>query len=355
VSSIQKDTETTSLCFDDILLVPKHSKVSSRSHVDVSSILGNPNNPDAWIKLDLPVMTAPMEFINSNDMIENIVRAGGIAFIQRYQNEERRFFQYGSLPEEIKKSKRVGFAISLEESFNKTFINDVLDMGVTILLLDIANAHADYAVDSIKQLRSMVPKNIHIMTGNISSYQAYNDLMNAGADSVRVGIGGGAACTTRIVTGFGVPVLGSVIDIYNKIDSETVNGIISDGGIKNTGDIVKALAAGASAVMMGSMFAAHDECEGKDERGFLFRGIASQSSQESSIYGCVPESRINHVEGDAGYVAEKGKVENTLRTILYNIKSGLSYCGSENLESFRKQCFFINVSLASLQESNSRI
>lgn len=355
MSIIQKDTETTSLCFDDILLVPKHSKVSSRSKVDVSSIIGNPNNPDAWIKLDLPIMTAPMEFINSSDMIQSVIRSGGIAFIQRYQNQERRFFQYASLPEEIKKSQRVGFAISLEESFNVDFICNVLDLGVKILLLDIANAHADYAVDSIKQLRSIVPSTVHIMTGNISSYEAYNDLMSAGADSIRVGIGGGAACTTRIVTGFGVPVLGSVMDIYNKIGSDKVNGIISDGGIKNTGDIVKALAAGASAVMMGNMFAGHDECEGRDDQGFLFRGIASQSSQESSIYGCVPESTINHVEGDAGYVDGKGKVENTLRSMLYNIKSGLSYCGSEDLESFKNQCTFINVSLASLQESNSRI
>lgn len=355
MSIIQKDTATTSLCFDDILLVPKHSKVSSRSKVDISSVIGNPNNPDAWIKLDLPIMTAPMEFINSNDMIENVIRSGGVAFIQRYQNEERRFFQYSSLPEEIKKSNRVGFAISLEESFNIDFINNVLDLGVRILLLDIANAHADYAVNSIKQIRGIVPSNIHIMTGNISSYEAYNDLMNAGADSVRVGIGGGAACITRVVTGFGVPVLGSIMDIYNKIDSQKVNGIISDGGIKSTGDIVKALAAGASAVMMGNMFAGHDECEGKDDQGFLFRGIASESSQASSIYGCVPESSINHIEGDAGYVIGKGKVENTLRTILYNIKSGLSYCGSEDLQSFKKQCTFINVSLASLQESNSRI
>ena len=352
---IIKDINTTSFCFDDVLLVPKHSNVASRSHVDISSVIGNPNNPEAWISLGLPIMTAPMEFINSNKMIEKVVESGGIAFIQRYQSNDRRFTQYSSLSETTKKSKRVGFSVSLEESLNIEFINNVLSLGVKLILIDIANGHADYSVNAVKYLRQFISKDVHVMIGNISSYEAYKDLMNAGADSVRVGIGGGAACTTRVVTGFGVPVLGSVMDVYDNYKNDKVNGIISDGGVKNTGDIVKALAAGASAVMIGSMFAGHDECEGQDENGFLFRGIASQSSQESDIYGCIPENKINHVEGDAGYVKGKGKIDNTLNSILYNIKSGLSYCGSENLESFKKECTFINVSSASFQESKSRI
>lgn len=350
-----KDTNTTSFCFDDILLVPKYSKVASRSHVDISSILGNPNNPEAWLNLELPIMTAPMEFINSNEMIEEIVSAGGVAFIQRYQSNDRRFTQYSSLSETAKQSRRVGFSVSLEESLNIDFINNILNLGVKLILIDIANGHADYAVNAIKYLRQFIPKDVHIMIGNISSYEAYKDLMDAGADSVRVGIGGGAACITRVVTGFGVPVLGSVIDVYENYKHDKVNGIISDGGIKTTGDIVKALAAGASAVMIGSMFAGHEECEGKDENGFLFRGIASQSSQESDVYGCIPEENINHVEGDSGYIESKGKVKDTLNSILYNVKSGLSYCGSENLESFKKECTFISVSAASLQESKSRV
>jgi IMP dehydrogenase len=355
VSVIKKDIKTTSLCFDDILLVPKYSRISSRHKVNISSTIGNPNNPEAWIKLDLPIMTAPMEFINSNQMIQEIVKSGGIAFIQRYQDKERRFSQYSLLSEEAKKSKRVGFSLSLEECLDVDFINSVLDLGVTLFLIDVANGHTEHILNAVKQLRLSVPNNIHIMTGNVSSYEAYKDLMYYGADSVRVGIGGGAACTTRVVTGFGVPVLGSLMDIYENISSDEVNGIISDGGIKNTGDIVKALAAGASAVMIGTMFAGHDECEGRDENGFLFRGIASQSSQESSVYGLVPEKEINHVEGVSGYIASKGKIENTINSIRYNIKSGLSYCGSKNLDVFKKESTFIKVSFASLQESNSRI
>jgi IMP dehydrogenase/GMP reductase len=352
---MKKDTETTSLCFDDILLVPKHSRIASRSKVNISSTIGNPNNPDAWINLDIPIMTAPMEFINSNEMIEKVTLSGGIAFIQRYQSKDRRFSQYSLLSQNVKDTKRVGFAISLEECLDLDFINSVLDLGVNIFLIDVANGHTEHMLNAVKQLRLSVPKNIHIMTGNVSSYEAYKDLMHYGADSVRVGIGGGSACTTRVVTGFGVPVLGSVMDVYSGVDQSQVNGIICCSGIKNTGDIVKALAAGASAVMMGGMFAGHDECEGKDENGFLFRGIASKSSQESSIYGCVPEKEINHVEGVSGYIESKGSVDGTISNIKYNVKSGLSYCGSKNLDEFKRDCTFINVSFASLQESNSRV
>jgi IMP dehydrogenase len=352
---MEKDTKTTSLCFDDVLLVPKHSRIASRSKVNISSTIGNPNNPEAWIKLDIPIMTAPMEFINSNEMIEKVTAAGGIAFIQRYQSKDKRFFQYSSLPQHVKDTQKVGFAISLEECLDVDFINTVLNLGVTILLIDVANGHTEHILNAVKQLRLLVPKKIHIMTGNVSSYEAYEDLMKYGADSVRVGIGGGAACTTRVVTGFGVPVLGSIIDVYEKNKEHSVNGIISDGAIKNTGDVVKALAAGASAVMMGSMFAGHDECEGKEDQGFIFRGIASRSSQESTIYGYVPEKEINHVEGVSGYVESKGTVDDTINGIRYNLKSGLSYCGSKNLDEFKKDCTFINVSFASLQESNSRV
>jgi IMP dehydrogenase len=355
VSAIKKDIQTRSLCFDDVLLVPKYSRISSRYKVNISSTIGNPNNPEAWIKLDIPIMTAPMEFINSSEMIEKIVQSGGIAFIQRYQDKERRSSQYSLLSEETKKSKRVGFSISLDECLDTEFIDGVLGLGVSLFLIDVANGHTELILNAVKQLRLSVPNSVHIMTGNVSSYDAYKDLMYYGADSVRVGIGGGAACTTRVVTGFGVPVLSSLMDIYDNVDSDQVNGIISDGGIKNTGDIVKALAAGASAVMIGTMFAGHDECEGKDENGFLFRGIASQSSQESSVYGLVPEKEINHVEGVAGYVSSKGKVEDTINSIRYNIKSGLSYCGSKNLDVFKKESTFIEVSFASLKESNSRI
>jgi IMP dehydrogenase/GMP reductase len=348
------ETSTSNICFDDILLVPKTSGVQSRKDVSLSSVIGNPNNSDAWIYLDFPVMTAPMEFINSNDMIIALVNIGGMAFINKFQDDEKRFEQFISLPENIKNLNRVGFGIDSNEADDDDFIKKILSYGVKTLVVDTAFGHLERVVEVIKRLRSRIPDNVHIMTGNVSSYEAYKNLMDAGADSVRVGIGGGSACITRVVTGFGVPVLSSVMDTYKHVKNDSINGIISDGGIKENGDIVKALAAGASAVMMGSMFAGHDECD-KENGRFLFRGLASESIKLNSINGVLPDEEPRHIEGVSGYIKEKGKIRQTLLRMVDNIKSGLSYCGAENLLDFRQNVRFIKVSSESLKESNRRI
>lgn len=347
------DIKTTNLCFDDILLVPKYSNVESRSNVSLASRFGNPKNPEAWIDLRIPLMTAPMEFINSNAMIETILKHGGMAFIHRFQSEESRFLQFTSLPKDIQHLKTLGFGISIIEAQDPVFIKKLLSYGIKTVVVDTALGHTNYSINAVKKLRGLVPNYFHIMTGNVSSYEAYKDLMDAGADSVRVGIGGGAACTTRVVTGFGVPVLGSIIDIYNNINNDTINGLIADGGIKQTGDIVKAIAAGASAVMMGNMFAGHEECDGKIDGKFLFRGVSSEGIKIDSPDHTQEE--IHHIEGVSGYLLNKGSIHNTLIQMSDNIKSGLSYCGSINLIDFKKECRFIQVSSESIKESGSRI
>lgn len=349
------DNLTTDLCFDDILLVPKYSNVESRSDVSLESVLGNPNNPSAWIYLGIPVMTAPMEFINSTSMIEEIVEFGGMAFVQRYQDNEQRFIQFNLLKDEIRKTNRVAFAISVEEAEDPDFINKALRNNIRTLSIDTAFGHTTYSINAVKKLRSLIPDDIHIMIGSVSSYDAYLDLMNAGADSVRVGIGGGSACTTRIVTGFGVPVLGSIMDIYKNIKNDKVNGIIADSGIKQTGDILKALAAGASVAMMGYMFAGHEECDGKQDGKFLFRGLASESIKVDNLGSHTDEGGLRHIEGVSGYLESKGSIQNTLKQMSENIRSGFSYCGSKNVNSFKNDCKFIKASPQSLQESQSRI
>lgn len=349
------DNSTNNLCFDDILLVPKHSDIDSRSDINISSKIGNPKNPSAWISLENPLIVAPMESISSTLMIEKVLSYGGIAFVHRFQSNENRLKQLEYLKNNTNFLKNLGFSVCHTDLENKDFMKQVFDSGVKILLIDTALGHTKFSVDSVKRLRSMSTNNIHIMSGNVSSYEAYRDLMDAGSDSVRVGIGGGAACTTRIVTGFGVPVLASIMDIYEHIKDESINGLVSDGGIKQNGDIVKALAAGASAVMMGNLFAGHEECDGKIDDNFLFRGLASASIQLDPIEGSPPPADSFHIEGVEAYIANKGNVDHTINQMINNIKSGLSYCGSDNLQSFKNDCMFIKVSSQSLKESNSRI
>jgi IMP dehydrogenase len=352
---VQIDPLTSGLCFDDILLVPKKSNVTTRSSIEFSSTIGNPNNRAAWLHLDNAFVMAPMEFISSTAMIKQVLNYGGLAFIQRFQLKEDRISQYKQIASESSWSHRLGFAINNREAEEKDFIDEILSTGCKIILIDTAYGHTDMSVNAVKRLRTMVPNYVHIMTGNVSSYDAYKDLMDAGADSVRVGIGGGAACTTRVVTGFGIPVLGSIMDVYQNVKNDEVNGIVSDGGIKNNGDIVKALAGGASAVMMGSIFAGHEECDGQKDGKFLFRGLASEGIQLDKDTGSRPPLNALHIEGVSAYIENKGTVELTITQIINNVKSGMSYCGSETLKAFREDCRFIKVSPQSLMESGSRI
>lgn len=351
---MQLDTTVSNICFDDILLLPSRSNIKSRGQIVASTKLGNPKNPDGVIFMPNPFMTAPMEFINSKKMVDQVTEYGGIAFIHRFSSREIRLDQLQYHMQNGKYKDRIGFSISNIEAEDTEFINKILKLGVKIILIDTAFGHTEIALNAVKKLRSICSPFVHIMTGNVSSFEAYRDLMEAGADSVRVGIGGGAACTTRVVTGFGQPVLSSVIDIYERVKEDPFNGIISDGGIKNNGDAVKALAAGASAIMMGSFFSGHEECDGQIDGKFIFRGLASRGIQLENNSNPPNQDRL-HIEGAEALIDNKGQVSSSIQQLINNIKSGMSYCGAENLESLRKEARFIKVSPQSMLESGSRI
>lgn len=329
------------LCFDDVLLEPANSSfVKSRSLPNLAMRLGNPNNKAAWLNLRFPIMIAPMEYVSSTKMLNSILSIGGVGFIQRHSDIKDKLVQAESL------NGRAGFAINIAQVSDQDLINKILILNTKIILLDTALGHTNIVVDAVKTLRSMVPNKIHIMVGNVSSYDAYKALMDAGADSVRVGIGGGAACMTRIETGFGVPLLSSIMEIYENVKNDEINGIVADGGIKNNGDIVKAFAAGASSVMMGSMFAGHDECDGDPNS---FRGLASEAIQIKM------NIKNPYAEGMSGKVSSKGSISNTLRNMQNSINSGCSYGGVLNLSDLAKNAKFIRVSQASLKESWHRL
>ena len=348
------DANTRSICFDDILLVPKKSNIVSRGDIKLDTVIGNPQRPEAFVHLKCPIIMAPMDFITSNLMIEKIVSFGGLAILPRYANFEERINRLKTIILSVDKNF-VGFSISIEESKDKNCIETLKQLGITVILLEVALGHLKIVVDAVKDLRSMLDSNMHIMVGNVSSLEAYHDLMNAGADSVRVGIGGGAACTTRVVTGFGVPVLASVMDVYDSVDRKNVNGIISDGGIKNNGDVAKALAAGASAVMMGSFFSGHDECDTDKNGRHVFRGSASIEVQKDNNPEILNDLKNVYVEGASGFIQSKGPVEYSLSMLLNNIKSAMSYSGSEDLASFRDNSTYIEVSSMSNLESDKRV
>ena len=347
---MKKNTSINGLCFDDILLVPHDSSpIISRSKIDLTTKIGNPNNPDAIIEMISPIISAPMESISSHEMLYAVSKSGSIGMTCRSE----------SINEKIKKANdinrhRIGISINIADIYDNKTVNMITSQGIKIILLDIANGHLQVAADSISALRAMVPSSTHIMCGNVASYGAYKMLMNAGADSVRVGIGGGAACTTRLMTGFGAPTLSSIMNIYEHVKDDTVNGIVADGGIKNSGDIVKALGAGASAVMLGSMLAGHDECGSIDGKYYL-SGLASREYilKERGLKDV--QNPIISFEGVTGEVESKGPALEGIYNILNNVRSGFTYSGSSDIKGLQKTLEYIEVSPQSIKESGNRV
>lgn len=328
------------LCFDDILLVPQKSDITSRHEVDLSMSIGFNKRK---IVLSFPVIASPMDTVCDTEMCVAMAKAGGIGILHRYMSYPDQIIKAQSLMEQ-----GVSFGVAIASNNGYLAQADQLyNVGVRFFLIDTANGHGAYAVKAVSQLRNAF-KDAHIMAGNIATKDGFLRLAEAGADSIRVGIGGGAACTTRLVSGHGVPTLQSIIDC-----SETFQecSIVADGGIKTSGDMVKAFAAGADAVMIGSMLAGTDESPGEiligaDGREVKsFRGMASAAAQKEAT------GKVSVAEGISTTVSYKGSVKHILEQIRGGLGSGCSYSGVDKLEDLEEYAEYMTVSALSINES----
>ena len=227
----------------------------------------------------------------------------------------------------------------------------LLDAGADVLVVDIAHGHNERAIQTIKLLKKKF-QGIEVVGGNVATPKGVIDLIKAGADAVKIGIGPGAACTTRIVTGVGVPQLTAITDCFNVAAKYKVP-IIADGGIRNSGDFSKALAAGASTAMIGSLLAGADESPGEyileDGAGFkLYRGMASRDASPSAGDGV-----YRAPEGKSGKVPYRGRAKNVLDDLMAGLRSSMSYLGANNLKEFQKNAEFVHITSAGLRESNT--
>ena len=307
--------------FDDVLLVPKYSALESRSQVSLQSSLDDEKS------LRLPVISSPMDTVTETSMAVAMHSAGGLGVIHRYNTIEEQ-------------SALVG----------ESYYAGLVKAGASILCVDVA--HGDHIMmrDCLFNLKSNF--DVHIMAGNVATLDAFERLSDWGADSIRVGIGGGSICSTRIVTGHGIPTLQSVFDISNtSYDTK----IIADGGIKTTGDMVKALAAGADFVMVGSMLAGTRQTPGqvftnvKGESYKAYRGMASAQAQTDW------RGKSSTPEGVSTTIPFRGDVFDIIKDIDGGIRSGLSYTGASNLGQLRAKCEFIVQTQAGQHESNTHI
>ncbi len=466
---------TEALTFDDVLLVPKRSSVTSRKDVDTHTRLSRN------IELNIPLVSANMDTVTESSMAITMARAGGIGIIHRFMSIEEQVkevqhvkradnivinepftitpdktlgdvkellshYQVSSIlvvnyegklegiltrrdmmweddmakqVKEIMTSKeslitaprtitheeakkilakyrleklplvdgvgalqglitaadilkrihhpkatkdargrlRVGAAIGVKDDFLQR-AQALVEAGCDVLVVDIAHGHSDLAINAVKELKKRMP-HIDVIAGNVATVEGTKDLIEAGADAIKVGVGGGSICITRIVTGSGVPQLHAILEC-TKVAKEAGVPIIADGGIRNSGDMTKALAAGASSVMLGNLLAGTDESPGitifrNGVKQKICRGMASLGANlgRKERQGEKDDNPNEFVaEGVEATVPYRGKSEEVIYQLVGGLRSGISYCGARNIAEMQQNAQFIKMSPAGLRESH---
>lgn len=327
------------LSYDDVLLVPQYSEIRSRSQIDISS------DP-----LKIPIISSPMDTVTESDMAIAMANAGGLGVIHRYNSIDKQ-------AEEVRKVKQhtdlVCAAIGISGDYkDRTF--ELHSAGCNMFCLDVAHGHHIMMKEAIEWIKAIHP-DVKIMAGNVATGNGYADLSEWGADYVRCNVGGGSICSTRIQTGHGYPGLQTLFDCRDAREMYGLEAkIIADGGIRNSGDIVKALAAGADFVMLGSLLAGTKESPGESfiQEGVLkkvYRGMASKEAQQNW------KGTYSSFEGVSSTILYRGSVVDVLNDLERGIRSGLSYSGAKNIHELREGCVWSKQTGAGQIESSPHI
>ena len=337
------------LTFDDVTLVPKYSEILP-SEVDTSIKLTES------LKLQIPLLTSAMDTVTESKMAIAIARSGGLGIIHRNLDIKKQVLEV----KKVKKQKLlVGAAVGagpMEFKRAGALLKEKLDM----IVVDTAHGHTKKVSEIIRFIKKNKNKKTALCAGNIATPDAAKFLLKLGVDIIKVGIGPGSICTTRLVAGIGVPQLSAILNVRKGIKNKNVK-IISDGGIKYSGDLAKAFAAGADAVMIGSLFAGTDETPGKliKKNGKLFKSFRGMGSvgamnkgsadryfqkKQKDFSKYVPEG----VEGLAKY---KGKVEKVIFKLVGGLRSSMGYLGSKQIKYLRNKPQFVKITKAGFYES----
>lgn len=331
------------LTYDDVLLVPQYSDIRSRSEIDLSTM----------IDCDLPIISSPMDSVTESEMAIAIDKAGGLGIIHRYNEIEEQAWEVKKVS---KHTNKVAAAIGISGDYLER-ASELIKNGCNILCLDVAHGHHILMKEALQELRKNCGSLVTIIAGNIATPQGYLDLSNWGADLVRANIGGGSICTTRVQTGHGFPGLQTIFDCdHIRHSFKLKSGIIADGGIRNSGDIVKALAAGADFVMIGSLLSGTDETPGAvmvnpqtQMKYKIYRGMASKEAQKDW------KGTYSSNEGVSSTVPYKGSVHDVLGDLERGIRSGLSYSGVRTIKDLQEKAIWIKQTNASQVESSAHI
>lgn len=328
------------LTFDDVLIMPARSDIRSRRDPHLTTKLTKK------VSIDMPIISANMDMVTEYDMAFAMNELGGLGILHRFISTEEQASQARRLKEAG--VKNVSASVGVGEEF-KTRAKALIDVGVNIITIDIAHGHSVQMMETMKWLKDHYPQ-VEIIVGNMATPDAARDLIESGADAIKVGIGPGSMCTTRIITGCGVPQLTAIALCAEIADSYGVP-VIADGGIRTSGDMVKAFAAGASSVMLGSMLSGTIETPGEIKNGKKqYRGMASRAAQDS-WRGGVPTGMAP--EGESTQVNVKGHVKDVILEVAGGIRSGMSYVNATTIAELREKALFIEMSANGIAESRA--
>ena len=328
------------LTFDDILIVPARSDVRSRRDPRLTTRLTKN------IQIEIPIISANMDTVTEYDMALAMHQLGGLGILHRFISIEEQANQSRKLREAG--VKNISASVGVGDEF-KSRAQALIEAGVNLITIDIAHGHSVQMMETMKWLKDTHP-NIEIIAGNLATPDAARDLIESGADAIKVGIGPGSMCTTRIITGCGVPQLTAVALAAEIAESYGVP-VIADGGIRTSGDMVKAFAAGASVVMLRSMLSGTIETPGEIKNGKKqYRGMASRSAQDS-WRGGVPQGMAP--EGESTQVSVKGHVKDVILEVTGGIRSGMSYVNATTIQEIHEKALFMEMSASGVAESRA--
>ena len=336
------------LTFDDVALVPQYSSILPYDTITKTELSKN-------LKLNIPLLSSAMDTVTESKMAIAIAKSGGLGIIHKNLNPKKQAL-------EVKKVKKNNMIVGAAVGTNEKDIDRVyklLESKVDLIVVDTAHGHTKKVLTIIKKIKK-ISKNSIVCAGNIATGKAAKFLADSGVDIVKVGIGPGSICTTRLVTGIGVPQLSAVLDVKEALKNYKTK-IISDGGIKFSGDISKAIAAGADAVMIGSLFAGTTESPGKifKYKGKLyknFRGMGSAGAMSAGSADRYFQKKNKNIskyvaEGVEGIVQFKGPLNKIIYQLVGGLKSSMGYMGSKTIKDLQKKSEFVKITKAGFYES----
>jgi len=337
------------LTFDDVTLAPKYSEILPSEAETRITLTKN-------LKLKIPLLSSAMDTVTESKMAIALAKAGGIGVIHRNLDVKKQLLEI----KKVKKQKLlVGAAVGAGPN---EFVRAkaIIKEGVDLIVVDTAHGHTKKVAEIIKFIKKLKNNKIALCAGNIATLEAAKFLIKLGVDIIKVGIGPGSICTTRLVAGIGVPQLSAILTVRNGLKNKNVK-IISDGGIKYSGDLAKAFAAGADAVMIGSLFAGTDEAPGKliKKNGKLFKSFRGMGSVGAMNKGSADRyfqtkqiDTSKYVpEGVEGFAKYKGDVGSIIYKLIGGLRSSMGYLGSRNITKLRVKPNFVKITKAGFYES----